>query len=786
MRSRVKYLKLRLQSLTVFAPLVLIGWPLLHGRVLFWGTPVLQFIPWRVLAYKMLESGWWPLWNPWNGMGAPLLANYQLAWFYPPSWLLWVFNALGGTPWLALGFTLLVGLHLAWAGWGMAHLLEQVGGSDLAQTVAGLAFALSGYWIARASFFSMIWAGAWIPWVILTLDKVITSSLGGHEIIKSWNRQGMNLALVLTMQLLAGHAQLTWYTWLLAGSWLLIRLGLDNGRHWVTVIKQIALALLFSLGMSLIQLLPTAEYLWLSQRSSAVAYEEAMTYSLWPWRLAELIAPHLLGNPGTTGYWGYANYWEDAIYLGFLPFFMALTTIPWLVSKRFARGLPHEHLRLVRGLWIIALLAILLALGRNTPVYPFLYRYVPTFDMFQAPSRWLVVLVFCLSLLGGIGLSHFDASQGRWRYWLRLGVAGMVATMAMAMVAPLLIPNLKPSFAPAVFQMGLVVGVNFFFLQAMPGRGAKPGTRGLWCWFLGVWLVIDLFMAARGLMPTVAKEFFTPTQADLQSLRDELGDGRLYFPKQEEYAVKFGRFFRFDRFTIAEPWSHLRQVLLPNLNLLESISMVNNFDPLLPAHFVKVINHVESLGESKQRAWLAEMNVSVLAYRDSESLSGLRYEQVAAKGRWRWFRCANYQPNLDSALTALDAMINSDSRCIVLFGKQAGGEFLPASHAAIEVVRDTPNEVVLRIKASGEGWLEMVDTWYPGWRVDVDGRPHVLLQADGCWRSVKIPEGEHIVRFSYQPLSFRLGFWVSIVFCVVFIGTLVRETIRVRSTNYHE
>ena len=84
---------------------------------------------------------------------------------------------------------------------------------------------------------------------------------------------------------------------------------------------------LIAVGISAIQLIPTAEYLISSQRSTAVDFELGLTYSFWPWRLLTLLAPNIFGNPGTANYWGYASYWEDAVYFGVLPLVLGLATL---------------------------------------------------------------------------------------------------------------------------------------------------------------------------------------------------------------------------------------------------------------------------------------------------------------------------------------------------------------------------------------------------------------------------------------------------------------------------
>jgi hypothetical protein len=100
-----------------------------------------------------------PLWNPLVGNGAPLLANYQSAVLYPPNWLALLLPTDYAMSWLAA-------LHLAWAGAGMVLLAETLGFSRLGQAVAGLAFGLSQYLVARVGFLSINAAAAWLPWLV--------------------------------------------------------------------------------------------------------------------------------------------------------------------------------------------------------------------------------------------------------------------------------------------------------------------------------------------------------------------------------------------------------------------------------------------------------------------------------------------------------------------------------------------------------------------------------------------------------------------------------------------
>ena len=85
------------------------------------------------------------------------------------------------------------------------------------------------------------------------------------------------------------------------------------------------------------------------------------TYSYWPWRFLSIALPNFFGNPGDGNYWGYASFWEDSLYFGIIPLLLTLGTI-------FKKNTVSS---LVRFLWIWIIVGFLLALGKNSPVFPF-------------------------------------------------------------------------------------------------------------------------------------------------------------------------------------------------------------------------------------------------------------------------------------------------------------------------------------------------------------------------------------------------------------------------------
>jgi len=213
LRSTTRLFRLPVIPIIAVA-MALFGPMLLQGKALFWGTPALQFVPWWSFAWQTLLRGQLPLWNPMLGMGAPLVANYQSALFYPPNWTYLLLFAMGGSPLLAWGQALLVSMHLVWSGIGMVALVRRLGLGILAQSIAGLSFAYCGYLVARAGFLSINATVSWLPWILLLL----TPRVLGERIPL---RQYLLFSICLALQLLSGHAQTVWYTLILAGLWVL-------------------------------------------------------------------------------------------------------------------------------------------------------------------------------------------------------------------------------------------------------------------------------------------------------------------------------------------------------------------------------------------------------------------------------------------------------------------------------------------------------------------------------------------------------------------------------------
>ncbi len=231
--------------------------------------------------------------------------------------------------------------------------------------------------------------------------------------------------------------------------------------------------------------------------------------------MLNFLSPNVFGNPGSGTYLTEGVFFEDAVYIGLLPLIAALAAVLRWLLRRFRRDQARPAAFATVPFWVlVALIAFVFALGSNTPVFPFLYRHVPTFDLFQAPVRWHLWTVFALSVLAGIGVQAWG--HGHWLlFGTRLAIAaGIGAALLALFVAPTVIPTPKdPDTA-----MAIQVLVNAVALTGILGAGAgvltllqpeRDAPYYRW-WSLGVLLLVaaDLGWAALGLNPTTGADFY--------------------------------------------------------------------------------------------------------------------------------------------------------------------------------------------------------------------------------------------------------------------------------------
>lgn len=81
----------------------------------------------------------------------------------------------------------------------------------------------------------------------------------------------------------------------------------------------------------------------------------------------------------------------------------------------------------------------------------------------------------------------------------------------------------------------------------------------------------------------------------------------------------------------------------------------------------------------------------------------------------------------------------------------------------VRIVSYEPERVMIEADLASEGYLILTDAYYPGWQALVDGQEEPILRADVLFRALRLPAGRHVIEFVYDPLSLKIGIFVSLI-----------------------
>ena len=105
----------------------------------------------------------------------------------------------------------------------------------------------------------------------------------------------------------------------------------------------------------------------------------------------------------------------------------------------------------------------------------------------------------------------------------------------------------------------------------------------------------------------------------------------------------------------------------------------------------------------------------------------------------------------------------------------AGGRVVTdaAGTARPAIRQESCNVVEIEVEMSDAGMLTLRDLDWPGWHVSVNGEWAESGTNDLGMRTVQLPAGRHVVRWSFEPQSFVIGVWVSVTALILTLFLMV-------------
>jgi hypothetical protein len=558
--------------------------------------PAAQMHPWALLAREELSRGRIPLWNPYDGCGEPLVANYQSAVF-----------SLFRLPYYALPFraALLAEafLKLGVAATATLLFLRRIGCTRGAAVFGAVAYASSG--------------------VLLMLLQhphsgvlaLLPASLYFVELFFARLEQGRGidlavlaaLAASLGAALLAGHPETFFHCALVVAAYAAVRLAgwrrASRGAARVgPSLARVALALssAAALGAALgaVQVLPFAEYL---RASAALAADRGTDIPFAARNLPLHVFPHLAGSPMDATLrperLPWPNYQEtNTFFAGGVALFCAAIAL-WTCRRERA------------ALLFAALIAIWAVYGYDLLGFAtFLHEHtrLDLVPVYRSHPLWTPSVCF----LAALGLSRLERDAGRAARWrpaaialfglLALAVAGWGASSYLEHVAA----ELETTAAEIASQVRAhVVVVGACCLAGVAGAVLLAATKrtslqGVAHGVLLASVVVTSASSVAGYVPTVAARFVYPRPPELLELQRVVGPERLVILGSDQ--------------------------LVPESNAVYRIRLIGGYDALAIADYAELAGFFFDLQQTNRTPKRATVQ--------GLELFGVRY--VLSRGDW--------------------------------------------------------------------------------------------------------------------------------------------------------
>jgi hypothetical protein len=710
----------------------------------------------RGWAFGELARGNLPLWNPHLFAGTPLVGGFQAGLLYPPNVIYLVLP-------LARAINLDAALHLFLVGFFTFAWVRGRGVDALGAFFAGALIMLCGATVFRvmAGQLSLLAGNAWTPLVFLVVDRLVERPTRG------WCLVGI---AALTLQILAGYPFCVFATGLVGG--LYAALSLPRAPSPLRTVAALAV-----LGAA--PLLLSAAQLWIGVATSAESTRAggtdalfATSFSLPLENMITVLVPGFYGDLLRVNYWGRWWIWDASIFLGAPALALAMAGVHY--GRR-------DQVRFAGGL---ALLLLLLSLGRETPLYDWLHAWVPGFDRFRAPSKFAFHFSLLVALLAGIGIHHLRESA-RGSRALAAGLAGLAA--ALGGFALWIRHQVGAEDGGAWSDLVMRVGTAWVHTPEFVVETADYAVAGLW----QAAAVAGLAAVALALRP--GRRWTVELVLGL-ALLELLAFGRAYRAEFRLSDLPDAELAAFHR---AHPGTH-RFLTVPrgtfsqeNQALEDGVLSMWGYDPVQLERYVRFV-----LAARKDRHDFPTPPVLQIdgptAYHPLFALVRTRFsftregkfEHDGALERFQLLRDYRVVPRDDVLRVLEDDPSLDPHRTVLLEEAPVPAPDPDGQGGSVRLLDESSDHLTLEVRLDSPAILLVSDAYSTGWRARPAGpsaqERYDVLPADYVLRAVPLAAGEHEIRMEYAPLAWRAGRWVSALSAVVFAGVVVLHFVRAR------
>ena len=771
-------------------------WPFVfRGEIIAPTDLLLKFSPWSSLASEEFQpknilrsdvvdrrlptlkqyreaitQGDVPLWTPLSSQGRPFASQLLKSFFHP-------LTAIAVLLPISYGFSLLTMAKLFLAALFMYLFLRRLGVGQAGSLLGGIAYMFSGFNIV------------WLMWTHTTVSSFAPLLFLQTENLlrKPTLRNSALLGLVIAIMVLGGFPAVAGYFFYAAGLYFIVRfiqIVLKDGLDWRMGWTAGAFGLSFALAAGLVafQALPSLEF---ADFVDVGDQRSALSNSSVPIKQAlQLVFPNFFGNQ-VFGHElrGLENFNESSGYVGIVALIIA--SFGFVVGVRRKRAPPVFF-------GVLALLSFLIIYSDTGPLRS-LVSHLPVFDL-NPNTRMLSVFGFAAAGAAAFGLDDVLRIRptGRLQRAVPLALAGSAALLA-GVVAFLvfetngrraflsdLLDDFPPldlhalgqldfeSFRLATVAFGLVLVMLFAILLALHFRRALPPAAVA----AGVLALVaaDLFVFAYRQNPTVPDKYFYAETPAIEFLEASLLPHERMASFDDTFMIPGTQAF----YGLNSAFSHglhskrHRDLILafsdnafvPRTAVRPQSASTRFDSPIVDLLGIRYLTFGPTFDLFKTHPEAATKYE--LAYSNPEELRIYENKDFAPAFLVRSVKLAAPSQILRELSSS---HFKPRSLAYVEEPPPPGWMAAPSapsnSMSAVTVSRYESDVVTYEVETGSNVLLVTPELFYPGWAAYVDGERTEIYRTNYVFRGVFLSAGQHEVKFSYRPSSFRAGVIIS-------------------------
>ena len=505
-----------------------------------------------------------------------------------------------------------------------------------------------------------------------------------------------------------------------------------------------------------------------------------------------------------------------------------------LLKRAATEGRPYKFFLFKRDrifFLSLMLLSLFLSLGQYNPLYSLVFKYVPFFNGIRYPAKFLYIFILVLSITAGLGFQRLTELSKASEY-KRYKNLFFVFSLIFGFLLLFLVLGHKevehflklreidfPQFNH--LSVNLFHTKRFFFYLALFFLLIRIGVEVKWKGWIKILLIFFLTADLFGNMGFYGKEktadYFQKTRI-LEMVSTDPEHFRIF---------STGKTIAMDTPILVpdpSPFNVFKEKHLPSFNLISrlhdiwgiDVIRVKRVDDLYKAftgapsisanqlidlygikyivsvtplegdpRFELIYARIEGL-QGKKEDLLKENTIKLYKNRKSFQRAWFvkDFKVLDSKAILSMMIQKEFNPRKEVLLEETPKWNNPPSPPFTKGGLEGLEEPFRGSQNKVEFISESNNRIQLLVKSTEDNLLVLSDTYYPGWKVLVDGKRTKIYRADYTFRAIPLNAGTHQIEFVYDPMSFKLGAGVT------FLGTLgcllIGWAVRRKGTSNHK